>query len=158
MATHSVILAWRIPWTEVCNILQEAAKTISKRSKKAKWLSEEILQITEEWSKKQGEKEKYIQLNSFKEFLEETRRPFFNEQCIIIEENSKSIKTRNLFRKIGNIKGTFHPKMGTIKDQNEMERIHRRTVYKKILMNWITTMVWIVTQSQTFWSVKSSEP
>ena len=75
-----------------------------------------------------------------------------------MEENSKSIKTRNLFRKIGNIKMGTNPKMGTIKDQSEMERIHRRTVYEKILMNWITTMVWIVTQSQTFWSVKSSEP
>ena len=86
------------------------------------------------------------------------------------EEQNKRGKTRDLFRKIGNIKGTFHPKMGAIKDrkwqrpsrfrrdQEETKRIHGTTVQKKILMNWKTVMVWSATQSQIFWIVKSSGP
>ena len=86
-----------------------------------------------------------------------------------MEENNKRGKTRDFFRKIGNIKGAFHPKIGTIKDKNgrdlvDVEDIKKRwkeymkNCIKKILMNWITTMVWLVTQSQTFWSMKSSGP
>ena len=78
-------------------------------------------------------------------------------------------KTRDLFSKTENIKGIFSPKMGTIKDRNvrdqvDAEKIKKRwkeyteELYKKILMNQITTMVWLVAQSQTFWSVKSSRP
>ena len=65
--------------------------------------------------------------------------------------------SRDLFNKIGNIKGTFHPKMGTIKDRNCSRRDHKYCT-KKILMTWITTMEWSLTHSQTLWSVKSSGP
>ena len=84
-----------------------------------------------------------------------------------IQENSFYClgKIRDLFRKIRNSKGTFQPKMGTIKDRNskdlieaeEMERINR-TVLKKVFMTQITTVVCSLTQSQTFWAVKSSGP
>ena len=95
-------------------------KTIPKKRKSriAKWSSEEALQIAEEQKevKSKGERERYIQLHA--EFQNETRRDkkaFFNEQCLIIEENNKGGKTRDLYRKIGNIKGAFCPKVGTVK-------------------------------------------
>ena len=151
-----------------------ANKTIQKRkkSKTAKWLSEEALQIVKEWreEKSKGERETHIQLDArFKKIARRDKKAFFSEQCLIIEENNKRGKTRNLFRKTGNIKGAFLPKMGTIKDKNgsnlvDAEEIKKRwkedmeELYKNILMNQITVMVWLVTQSQTFWSVKSSGP
>ena len=79
-------------------------------------------------------------------------------------------ETRNLFRKIENIKGDFCPKIGTIKDKNGRELVdaeeiktrwkeYMEELYKKDgVMNQITTMVWLVTQNQTFWSAKSSGP
>ena len=111
-------------WTEVCNTVQEAVnKTIpkKKKSKKAKWLSEEALQIAEEWRelKSKGERGKYIQLNAeFQRISGRDKKAFFNEHCLIIEENNKRGKTRDLFGKIGNIKGAFCPKMCTIKYKN----------------------------------------
>ena len=87
----------------------------------AKWLPEEALQIVEEWreAKSKGEREKYIQLNTeFQRLAGRDKKAFFNEQCLTIEENSRKGKTRQLFGKIGNIKGAFHPKVGTIKDKN----------------------------------------
>ena len=69
--------------------------------------------------KSKGESEKYIQLNvDFQKIARRDKKAFFNEQCLIIDENNKRGKTRDLFRKIGNIKGTFFPKMGTIKERN----------------------------------------
>ena len=78
-------------------------------------------------------------------------------------------KTRDLFKKIRDTKGTFHAKMGMIKDRNdkdlrEAEKIKKRQqeyteeLYRKVSMTWITTMVWSLTQSKTSWSVKSSGP
>ena len=106
----------RVPeelWTEVHNLVQEAVtKTIPKKKKckKAKWLSEELLQIAEEIRdvKGKGERERYTQLNT--EFQD---------------------RTRDLFKKIGDIKGTFHERMGIIKDRNgkdltEAEEIKKR--------------------------------
>ena len=104
-------------WTEVHNIVQEAAKkTIpqKKKSRKAKWLSEEALQIAEERreAKSKGEKERCIQLNAeFQRIARRGKKAFFNEQCIKIEENNRKGKTRDFFRKTGTIKGTFCPKM-----------------------------------------------
>ena len=97
------------------------------------------------------------------------KKAFFNEQCIKLEENNRRGKISDLFRKIGDIKGTFNPKMGTIKDRSsrdlaDTEEIKKRwkeymeELYRKILMNQMTVMVWSVTQSQTFWRVKSSGP
>jgi len=70
-------------------------------------------------AKSKGERERYIQLNAeFQRTARRDKKAFFNEQCLIIEENNKRKKTRDLFRKIGNIEGAFFPKMCTIKDKN----------------------------------------
>ena len=90
-----------------------------KKCKKAKWLSEEALQIAEERKdvKSKGEREMYNQLNAeFQTIARRDKKAFFNEQYKEIEENNRRGKTRDLFKKIGTIKGTFHPKMGIIKD------------------------------------------
>ena len=81
-------------------------------------MSEEASQVAEERRevKSKGERERYIQLNAdLQRKAWRDKKAFFNEQCIKLEENSRRRKTRDLFRKIGDIKGTFCPKMGTIK-------------------------------------------
>ena len=80
--------------------------------------------------KSKGEKERYIQLNA--EFQKTARRDkaFFKEQCSITEKNNKKGKTRDLFRKTGNIKGIFNPKMGTIKDKNGMDLTEAEDIKK----------------------------
>ena len=98
-------------------------KTISKKkkSKKAKGLSEEALHTAEEKreAKSKGEWESYTQLNAdCQRTARRDKNTFFSEQCKDIEENKRMGKTRDLFRKIGAIKGTFHAKMGTIKHRN----------------------------------------
>ena len=110
-------------WTEVNNIVWKAVnKTIpkKKKSKKAKWLSKEALQIAKERreAKSKGESERYIKLNEdFQRTARRDKKAFFNKQCIKLEENNRRGKTRDLFRKTGDIKGTFCPKMSTIKDR-----------------------------------------
>ena len=109
-------------WIEVHDIVQEAViKTIPKKKncKKAKWLSEEALQIAEKRreAKGKGEKERYTHLNA--EFLRIARRDkkaFLSDQCKEIDENNTLGKTGDLFKNIKDIKGTFHAKMGSIKD------------------------------------------
>ena len=98
-------------------------KTIPKKKKckKAKWLSEEALQIAEERreAKGKGERERYTHLNAeFQRRARRDKKAFLNEQCKEIEENNRMGKTRDLFKKTGDIKGTFHARMGTIKDGN----------------------------------------
>ena len=111
-------------WTEVCDIVKEAViKTIpqKKKCKKAKWLSEEALQIAEKRRelKGQGEKERYTHLNAeFQRIVKRDKKAFLSDQWKEIEENNKMGKTRDLFKKSKNTKGTFHTKMGTIKDRN----------------------------------------
>ena len=83
----------------------------------ANWLSEEALQIAEERSENQEGKGKVLN-TEFQRITRRDKKAFFNEQCLTIEENSRKGKTRQLFGKIGNIKGAFHPKVGTIKDKN----------------------------------------
>ena len=103
---------------------QEAViKTIPKKEKckKAKWLSEEALQIAEKRreAKGKGKKERYTHLNSeFQRIARRDKKVFLSDQCKEIEENSKMAKTRDLFKKIRDTKGTFHAKMGSIKDRN----------------------------------------
>ena len=110
--------------TEVCNIVQEAVtKTIPKKKKckKAKWLSEEALQRAEERREKKGkgERERYTQLNTeFQRIARRDKKAFLCEQRKEIEENNKMGKTRDLFKKIGDIKGTIHARMGMRKDIN----------------------------------------
>ena len=116
----------RVPdelWTEIRDIVQETGiKTIpmEKECKKAKWLFEEALQIAVKRRevKSKGEKERYKHLNA--EFQRTARRDkkAFSDQCKEIEENYRMGKTRDLFKKIRDTKGTFHAKMGLIKDKN----------------------------------------
>ena len=127
---------------------------LEKEVQKAKCLSEEALQIVIETrdTKGKGEKEKYIHLNVGSQRI--ARKAFNRDQCI--EENNKMEKIRNLFKKITDIKESFHAKMGTIKDRNGMDlteqKILRRsgkntqTNYtKKILITQIIPMVWSLT-------------
>ena len=120
----------RVPeelWTEVHNIVHEAViKTIPKKKKwkKAKWLSKEALQIAEKRrdAKGKGEKERYKHLNAeFQRIPRRGKKAFLSEHCKEIEENSRMGKTRDLFKKIRDTKGTFHAKIGTIKDRNCMD-------------------------------------
>ena len=115
----------RVPdelWMEVCDVLQETGiKTIpmEKKCKKAKWLSEEALQIAEKRkdTKGKGEKERYSHLNAeFQRIARRDQKAFLSDQCKEIEENNRMRKTRDLFKKIRDTKGTFHAKMGTVKD------------------------------------------
>ena len=143
-------------WTEVCEIIQEAViETIPKKKKckKAKCLSKEALQIAEKRreAKGKGEKERYTHLNA--EFQRRARRGkkvFVSDQCKEIEENNRMGKTRDLFKKIRATKGTFHAKMGTIKETvwtEQKQKILRggkntqKNYTKKIFMTQITTMV-----------------
>ena len=110
-------------WTEVLNIIQEVMiKTVPKRKKcnKAKWLSEKTLQIAEirrEVNNK-GEKKRYTHLNSkFQRLARRHKNVFLSEQCKEIEKNNRMGRTRDLFKEIRDTQGTFHAKMGTIKDR-----------------------------------------
>ena len=114
-------------WNEVSDIVQETGiKTIpmEKKCKKAKWLSGEALQIAVKRSevKSKGEKERYKHLNAeFQRIARRENKAFFSDQCKEIEENNRMGKTRYLFKKIRDTKGTFHAKMGSIKDRNGMD-------------------------------------
>ena len=113
-------------WMDIRDIVQETGiKTIpqKKNCKKAKRLSEEALQINlkRREAKSKGEKERYIHLNAeFQRIARRDKKAFLSDQCKEIEENNKMGKTRDLFKKIRDIKGTFHAKIGTIKDTNGM--------------------------------------
>ena len=120
----------RVPdelWTEVRDIVQETGiKTIpmEKRCKRAKWLSGEALQIAvkRREAKSKGKKIRYRHLNAeFQRIARRDKKDFFSDQCKEIEENSRMAKTRDLFKKIRDTKGTFHAKMGSIKDRNGMD-------------------------------------
>ena len=105
-------------WTEVCDTVQEKGiKTIpmEKKCKKAKWLSEEALQIAvkRREAKSKGEKERYSHLNAeFQRIARRNEKAFLSDQCKEIEENNRMGKTRDLFKKIRDTKRTFHAKMG----------------------------------------------
>ena len=143
--------------TEVHEMVQEAVvKTITKEKKykKAKWLCEEALQIAEKRreAKGKGENESYIHLNAeFQRIAKRDKKAFLGDQCKKIEENNRMGKTRDLLKKIGDTKGTFHARMGSIKDRNGQgltegeeirERLQENTeLYRKVLMTQITVMV-----------------
>ena len=116
----------RVPeelWTEVHDIVEEAVIK-KKKCKKAKWLSEEALQIAVNRSevKSKGEKERYTPLNAeFQRIERRDKKTFLSDQCKEIEENNRMGKTRDLFKKIRDTKGTCHAKMGTIKDRHGMD-------------------------------------
>ena len=97
---------------------------MEKKCKKAKWLSGEALQIAvkRREAKSKGEKERYKHLNAeFQKIARRDKKAFLSDQCKEIEENIRMGKTRDLFKKIRDTKGTFHAKMDTIKDRNGMD-------------------------------------
>ena len=144
-------------WMEVHDIIEEAViKTIPKKKKykKAKWWSQEALQIAvkRREAKSKGEKERYKHLNAeFQRIARRGKKAFLNDQCKEIEENNRMGKTRDLFKRIRDIKGTFHAKMGTIQDRNGMDLTEAENIrkwwqectelQKKIFMTQITTLV-----------------
>ena len=100
-------------------------------------MSEEALQIAEKRRKVKGkgEKERYIHLNAeFQRIAKRDKRAFLSDQCKEMEENNKMGKTRDLFKKIRDIKGTFHAKMGTIKDRNGMDLTEAEDIKKWLLL------------------------
>ena len=119
------------------DIIQEAViKTIPKKKKckKAKWLSEEALQIAEKRgeAKGQGVKEIYTHLNAeFQRIAKRDKKAFLSDQCKEIEENNRMGKTRDLFKKIRDTKGTFHAKMGSIKDRNGRDLTEAEDIKKR---------------------------
>ena len=151
----------RVPdelWTEVHDIGQETGiKTIPKKKKckKAKWLSGETLQIAvkRREAKSKGEKERYKHLNTeFQRIARRDKKAFLSDQCKEIEEKNRMGKTRDLFKKIRDTKGTFHAKMGSIKDRNGMDlteaedikkswQEYTEELYKKDLHDLDITMV-----------------
>ena len=122
---------------EVCDIVQQAViKTIPKKKKckKAKWLSEEALQIAEKSreAKGKGEKERYTHLNAeFQRTARRDKKAVLSDQCKEIEENNRMGKTRDLFKEIRDTKGIFHATMGTIKDRNSMDLTEAENIKKR---------------------------
>ena len=128
-------------------------KTVPKKKncKKAKWLFEEALQIAvkRKEAKGKGEKERYTHLNvEFQRIARRDKKAFLSDQCKEIEENNRMGETRDLFKKIRDTKGTFHAKMGTIKDRNGMDlqkqKILRRggkNTQKNYTKNIFTTQI-----------------
>ena len=101
---------------------------------KAKWLSEEALQIAmkRREAKSKGEKERYKHLNAeFQRIARRGKKAFFSDQCKEIEEKNRMGKTRDLFKKIKDMKGTFHAKMGSIKDTNGMDITEAEDIKKR---------------------------
>ena len=123
-------------WMEVCDIVQDTGiKTIPQKKKcnKAKWLSEEALQIAMERTeaKDNGEKERYSYLNAeFQRIARRDKKAFLNDQCKEIEENNRMGKTRDLFKKIRDTKEIFLAKMGSIKDRNSMHLTEAEDIKK----------------------------
>ena len=124
-------------WNEVHDIVQETGiKTIpmEKKCKQAKWLSGEALKIAVKRRevKSKGEKERYKHLNAeFQRIARRDNKAFFSDQRKEIQENNRMGKTRDLFKKITDTKGTFHARMGSIKDRNGMDITEAEDIKKK---------------------------
>ena len=122
---------------DVHDIVQETGiKTIPKKKKrkKAKWLSEEALKIAVKRRevKSKGEKERYTHLNAeFQRIAGKDKKVFLGDQCKEIEENNRMEKTRDLFKKIRDTTGTFHAKMGSIKDRNGIDLTEAKDIKKR---------------------------
>ena len=130
----------RVPdelWTEVSDTVQETGIKIipmEKKCRRAKWLSEEALQIAvkRREAKSKGGKERYSHLNAeFQRIARRNNKAFLSNQCKEIEENNRMGKTRDLFKKIRDTKGTFHAKMGSIKDRNGMDLREAEDIKKR---------------------------
>ena len=130
----------RVPdelWNEVRDIVQETGiKTIpmEKKCRKAKWLSGEALQIAvkRREAKSKGEKQRYKHLNAeFQRIARRDKKAFLSDQWNVIEEKNRMGKTRDHFKKIRDTKGTFHAKMGSIKDKNGMDLTEAEDIKKR---------------------------
>src|SRR5574337_120896 len=130
----------RVPdqlWTEVRDIVQETEiKTIPMeiKCKIAKWLSEEALQIAVKRRevKSKGEKEGYKHLNAeFQRIARRDKKAFFSNQCKEIEENNRMGKTRDLFKKFRDTKGTYHANMGSTTDRNGRDLTEAEDIKKR---------------------------
>ena len=107
---------------------------MEKKSKKAKWLSKEDLQIAvkRREAKSKGGKERYSHLNAeFQRIARRDKKAFLSDQCKEIEENNRMGKTRDLFKKMRDTKGTFHAKMGSIKDRNGIDLTEAEDIKKR---------------------------
>ena len=107
---------------------------MEKKGKKAKWLSGEALQIAvkRREAKSKGEKESYKHLNAeFQRIARRDKKRFFSNQCKEIEENNRMGKTRDLYKKIRDTRGTFHAKMGSIKDRNGLDLTEADDIEKR---------------------------
>ena len=106
---------------------------MEKKCKKAKWLPGVALQIAvKREAKSKGEKERYKCLNAeFQRIARRDKNVFFSDQCKEIKENNRMAKTRDLFKKIRDTKGTFHKKMGSIKDRNGMDLTEAEDIKKR---------------------------
>ena len=128
-------------WTEVRDIVQETGiKTIlmEKKCRKAKWLSGKGLQIAvkRREAKSKGERERYKHLNAeFQRIARRDKKPFLSVQCKEIEENNGMGKTRYLFKKIRDTKGTLHANMGSIKDRNGVDLTEAEDIKKNTQKN-----------------------
>ena len=124
-------------WTEVCDTVQETGiKTIPKKKKcnKAKWLSEETLQIAvkRREAKSKGEKERYMHLSAgLPRIARRDKEANLSDQCKETQENNRMEKTRDLFKKIRDTKGTFHAKKGSIKDRNGVDLTEAEDIKKR---------------------------
>ena len=136
----SLDLIDRVPdelWTEVRDIVQETGiKTIpmEKKCKTAKWLSGEALQIAVKRRevKSKSEKERYKHLNAeLQRRARRDKKAFFSDPCKEIEENNRMAKTRDLFKKIRDTKGTFHARMSSIKDRNGRDLTEAEDIKKR---------------------------
>ena len=130
----------RVPeeiWAEVHDTVQETGIKVSpmeKKCKKAKWLSEEALQIAVKRikAKSKGGKERYTHTNAeFQRIARRDKKAFLSDPCKKIEENNRMGKTRDLFKKIRGSKGIFLAKMGTIKDRNGMDLTEAEDIKKR---------------------------
>ena len=133
-------LVERVPeelWVEVCNIVHAVVTKTTpkeKKYKKAKWLSEETLQIAEKRrdAKGKGEKERYIQLKAeFQRIARRQKKAFLSKQCKEIEGNNRLGKSRGLFNKIRDTKGIFRAKMGSIKDRKSKDLTEAEEIKKR---------------------------
>ena len=164
----------RVPdelWTEVPDIVQETGiKTIpmEKKCKKAKWLFGEAVKRRE--AKSKGKKERYKHLNAeFQRIARRDKKAFLSDQCKEIEANNRMGKTRDLFKKIRDTKGTFHARMGSIKNRNGMDlteaedtkkrwQEYTEELYKKGLHDPDNPDGMITHLEPDIWNVKSSRP
>ena len=126
----------RVPkelWTEVCHIVIQTIPK-KKKLKKAKWLPEEALQTAMKRREVKGkeEKEKYTHLNAeFQRIARRDKKAFLRDECKEIEENNRMGKTRDLFKKIRDTKGTLHAKMCSIKDRNGRDLTEAEDIKKR---------------------------